>query len=297
MSDFIEKHKFLSLLMLITLCAVARYSINAAYYDVDFSYSNGNHVFDVPLTEKLVQSLKNCTPYRIKHSERLFQQFWTNSWGRRDILLIEPQKNQTCRITKIESNAFSALSTTEFEVEIPLDLARKSAEALDAYLHNLHEKHDEIKAFDRCMDGCLFLDEDFAKYDVGNMFDAGISFMADSIKNYWENWGVDSVKPTIASEQQIKFEEQICLSIRDKLKQLIKNPKFQAKDDFYQAKWMYNITKADDFYILPGGENGKWDMGFMLPNSACYVAASLNGDSRYIFKQIIKKDPAECKCW
>lgn len=287
----------MSVLIFFVCCGIVRFLFNTAYYDVDLSYRNGYHFLGVPLTEKLVQSLKNCTTYRIKYSERLFQQFWTNSWGEQDILLIGPQPDGSCRITKKESNMFAAGSTTEFDVEIPMALAQKSGEILYIYLHDLREKEAELKNFHYCLNGCLLLDEDYAQYDISDIFLVGAPFIADSMRDYWQHWNVSDKKPYIASAEQIKAEKQVCVQTHNKLKQLIRNRKFQQKDDFYQGKWMYNLVDSDDFYILPGGENGKWNMGFMLANSACFVEASLDGNDRYTFKQVIKSDPIDCKCW
>lgn len=295
MFGFIKKHV---VLILVTIIIILSSFLKFNNYIQDTSYTDGSHIFDVPLTENLAQSIRNCTPYRVKHSERLFQQFWTNSWGQQDILLVEPQKNGTCRITKKQSNLFAAGSEVEFDVVIPLDLAKKSGEIISVYLHDKREMHNEIKAFNRCISGCLMLDDEYNKYAVDNMFDAGIYYMASNLETYWENWSVNGKKPQIATKEQVLAEEQVCIAAKEKLKRLITSRRFLDKDDFHQAQWMANLVQSDDFYILPGGENNKWDMGFMQPYSACYVSASANGNSQHIFKQIIRNtDPVECKCW
>ena len=291
---FIKSHK----LLVVFLLVIANTCFNFFFYQKDLSAANGLHIFDVPLTEKLVSSLKNCTPYRVKHQDGWFYQLWTNRCGQQEFLHITPQKDGSCRIIKQQGNLFSFGSQTEFDVSIPPELAQKSGYMLDLFLQNEQSKHREIKEFYRCISGCLMLDDEYKQYDIGNLFDAGIHFFTEDLLRYWQNWDIHGKKPYLATPQELEVEEQNCLITKEKLAQLIQNRKFQEKSDFYQAKQIGNLVQTNDFYIFPGGENGKWDMGFMQKHSACYVAAALNGKSQAVFKQIITKEPVvECKCW
>jgi hypothetical protein len=207
-----------------------------------------------------------------------------------------------CGIIQKEGSVLSPFSVTVREMVIPPELARKSAEMLSEFLKETPD-NDKLGSYEACIFSCTWDTHEF----YGTLF-------IELLEEYLRNFDVNDREVVLPSAENIRQEKEICVSVQQKLEELVRRDDFsrpansgsakhlgmseQSLAEFYQGKQMSRLLpKGNSLYMLPGKTGEKWTMGFLQAHSACAVSADDDGQGKYTFYPFIKKDPIVCQCW
>lgn len=266
----------------------------------DFSQQlEGYTIFGVPLTQKLANSLADCSYYKRTYQPPLGQKIWTNNYNDYPIL-IKKKNSDLCRVEFKDYD-------TVVKTEIPMPLAKKAGEILQLEFSNNSSK--EIKDFSRCITGF-----DLPEFEESSRY-ISESFLHE-IEEYFKVFDItDNERPMPPPYGAYEEDSQACQDLLIYQSFLVKKP------EFLKLKYRDQISMMaghDIPYNSPFGERkfryypkydkgkyqkGKWITEYRTSRSICKVVNYADGGGENFYKPLLKNidTPGEYRiirqCW